>query len=721
MGLRDISLKPAYDSSIDDILNDFYIPVLSNSIYYKRLAGFFSSDSLAIAARGISRFIHNKGNMRIIASVKLNKSDIEAIIRGIKEPLQVIEEASIRSIENITDEFIKDHINALAWMVANNMLEIKIAARFDRNILDSIDNRVENILSMPIFHQKIGVLEDKNGDMISFSGSINETASGWLYNIEEFKVFRKWIGEEMKYVEIDNKRFEDYWEGRVNTVNIYDIPTALKQRLIKIIEDNNITRPTILEKLQQWERKLSGRNNDVRRKDFLINRNIELRDYQIKAINSWIKYGRGFIEMATGTGKTYVALGCIKELERQQQYLIIIISVPFIHLIDQWVKNLLRWGYNYIVANSAEFNWYAKLANRIDDLNKHFINKLIIITTHDTLSDSKFINIISEAKVPILLIADEVHGLGSPERRKGLLDSYTYRIGLSATPRRWFDEEGTNFLFDYFGKTVFSFSLHDAIRQGYLTPYYYYPHFIELTEDEFAKYLKYTKVIAGKYKKIKYKNDNNSKESSEQPDEIEQELLTQLLNKRRQIIVNAKKKFDEFAHILDTEFSPYSKLKRCLIYCSPQQIDRVQDILNKRGIIQHRFTAEEDREERQKILDNFVKGNYHALVAMRCLDEGVDIPSAETAFILASSTNPREFIQRRGRILRLHEDKKYSYIYDFVVIPTFDTDKYDNIILNLEGRIVKNELERVREFASSAENHEYALAFIDRILSIYNK
>lgn len=705
MGLRDISLKPAYDSSIDDILNDFYIPVLSNSIYYKRLAGFFSSDSLAIAARGISRFIHNKGNMRIIASVKLNKSDIEAIIRGIKEPLQVIEEASIRSIENITDEFIKDHINALAWMVANNMLEIKIAARFDRNILDSIDNRVENILSMPIFHQKIGVLEDNNGDMISFSGSINETASGWLYNIEEFKVFRKWIGEEMKYVEIDNKRFEDYWEGRVNTVNIYDIPTALKQRLIKIIEDNNITRPTILEKLQQWERKLSDRNNDVRRKDFLINRNIELRAYQIDAINSWMMHGKGFIEMATGTGKTYVALGCVKKLEEKHpQQLMVIITVPYKHLINQWLKNLEEWGYYGIIASSDEPNWQSKLSDRIHDLNNCFLHKLIVITTHDTLSSTRFIEIVSKTKAPILLIADEVHGLGSPERRKGLLELYKYRIGLSATPRRWFDEEGTDVLFDYFGETVFSFSLDDAIRQGYLTPYYYYPHFIELTQDELKEYLKYTRVIAIKYKE-KNKNDNLR----------EQELLTQLLNKRRQIIVNAKEKFDEFARIL----SSYSKLKRCLIYCSPQQIDMVQDILNKRGIIQHRFTAEEDREERQKILDNFMNGNYQALVAMRCLDEGVDIPSAEVAFILASSTNPKEFIQRRGRILRLHADKKYAYIHDFAVIPTFNPHMYDNVILNIERKIITDELMRVKEFANSSMNPTYALSEIDKILSIY--
>ncbi|MEM3092622.1 MAG: DEAD/DEAH box helicase family protein [Candidatus Nitrosocaldus sp.] len=705
MGLRDISLKPAYDSSIDDILNDFYIPVLSNSIYYKRLAGFFSSDSLAIAARGISRFIHNKGNMRIIASVKLNKSDIEAIIRGIKEPLQVIEEASIRSIENITDEFIKDHINALAWMVANNMLEIKIAARFDRNILDSIDNRVENILSMPIFHQKIGVLEDNNGDMISFSGSINETASGWLYNIEEFKVFRKWIGEEMKYVEIDNKRFEDYWEGRVNTVNIYDIPTALKQRLIKIIEDNNITRPTILEKLQQWERKLSDRNNDVRRKDFLINRNIELRAYQIDAINSWMMHGKGFIEMATGTGKTYVALGCVKKLEEKHpQQLMVIITVPYTHLINQWLKNLEEWGYYGIIASSDEPNWQSKLSDRIHDLNNCFLHKLIVITTHDTLSSTRFIEIVSKTKAPILLIADEVHGLGSPERRKGLLELYKYRIGLSATPRRWFDEEGTDVLFDYFGETVFSFSLDDAIRQGYLTPYYYYPHFIELTQDELKEYLKHTRVIAIKYKE-KNKNDNLR----------EQELLTQLLNKRRQIIVNAKEKFDEFARIL----SSYSKLKRCLIYCSPQQIDMVQDILNKRGIIQHRFTAEEDREERQKILDNFMNGNYQALVAMRCLDEGVDIPSAEVAFILASSTNPKEFIQRRGRILRLHADKKYAYIHDFAVIPTFNPHMYDNVILNIERKIITDELMRVKEFANSSMNPTYALSEIDKILSIY--
>lgn len=711
MGLRDIQLKHTYDSSSDDILNDFYIPVLSNSIYYKRLAGFFSSDSLAIAARGISKFLRNKGRMKVITSVKLNRSDVEAIINGIKEPTKIIEEISIRNIEHITDEFVRDHINALAWMVANNMLEIRIALpSLDKNLILNVNKSdIEEyiILNTAIFHQKVGILEDNNGDMISFSGSINETAYGWSYNIEEFKVFRKWIESESRYFNMDNERFERYWTGRSKNVNIYDIPTAVKEKLVKMTEDSYID--TIEEKLQRWERRINDRidTTDINNKPAF-----SLRDYQITAIESWFKRGKGFIEMATGTGKTYVALGCLKKLEEKHQYLTTIITVPFKHLIDQWVKNLQEWGYcGVIIANSDEPDWRPRLANSVHDINNRYKDKLIVVTTHNTFSHQHFIDIISKIRVPILLIADEVHGLGSSKRRLGLLELYQYRIGLSATPQRWFDEEGTDVLFSYFGDTVFRFPLGEAIKRGYLTPYYYYPDFIPLSVSEFTDYLKYTKLIARQFARQYMKTDEDNKER--------EEVLEKLLLKRKQIIINAENKLKRFIEILDTKFRPYDKLRHCIIYCSPQQIDSVQDILNKRGIIQHRFTGEEDNNERQKILEEFASGNYQALVAMKCLDEGVDVPPTEIAFILASSTNPKEFIQRRGRILRLYGNKKYAYIYDLVVIPTFAPDKYNNEILNVERQIIKSELNRIKEFAESSMNPTDTFFQLERICSIY--
>lgn len=697
MGLRELLIRPAYDSSLDDILNEFYIPVLSNSKYYKRITGFFSSNSLAIALRGISKFIVNKGKMRMISGAKLSKSDINAIVKGIKEPQTVIEESSIRNISEITDEFVKDHIKVLAWMVANNILEIKIALP---------TNNIESFSDTGIFHQKIGILEDENGDKISFSGSINETASGWTYNIEEFKVFRSWIEQEERYLLIDNEKFERYWEGKSSKVKVYDIPTAVKDKLVQIVEDTAID--DIIKGLQRWESTRRGKSDT--KIVLASSKEIKLRDYQVAAIDSWVRHGyRGIIEMATGTGKTYVALGCIEMLKKNVSNVVVVITTPFIHLIDQWETNLKDWGYNGIPASSREPKWGKMIANAISAVNNHYRDILIIITTHETFSEDRFIKLISDVRVPTLLIADEVHGLGSPTRRKGLLPSYEYRLGLSATPKRLFDDEGTNILFDYFGDVIFRFTIRQAIDRGYLTPYYYYPHFIELTKDEFDKYLKYTQ-------KIVLLNEKKKKATEEEV-ELLNKQLTKLLIKRKKIIDNAHNKFSKFIEILD-KMQP-NNINRCLIYCTNKQINRVQKILNTKGIIQHRFTAKEDGKERKEILQNFRKGIYNALVAMKCLDEGVDIPEAETAIILASSTNSREFIQRRGRILRLYENnKKYAYIHDLVVIPTFDPNNYENDMFD-ERTIIKSELKRALEFAESAINSAEALNSIEKILSLY--
>lgn len=703
MVLRELSIKRAYDSSVDDILNEFYIPVLANSRYYKRLTGFFSSNSFAIALRGISKFISNKGKMRIICGAKLSQSDINAIVKGIKDPQTVIEESSIRNISEITDEFVKDHINALAWMVANNILEIKIALP---------TNNIESLNDIGIFHQKIGILEDENGDKISFSGSINETAVGWTYNIEEFKVFRSWIEQEEQYFQMDNECFEKYWGGKSNKVQVYDIPTAVKDKLVQIVKDMDVN--DILKGLQRWESMRSSKSD----KEIIVctsNKNIKLRDYQVEAIKSWVRHGyKGIIEMATGTGKTYVALGCIKMLKKNVSNLIVVITTPFKHLIDQWEENLREWGYNGISASSEEPSWVKKIANAISDVNNHYKDMLIIITTHDTFSGDKFIRLISEATVPTLLIADEVHGLGSPERRKGLLPCYKYRLGLSATPKRLFDDEGTDVLFDYFEGVIFRFTIRQAIDRGYLIPYYYYPHFVDLTEEEFEEYLEYTRKIAMLSEKIK--------RAEEKEIQLLQERLDNTRRRRKKIINNASKKLDElFDEILkEIQRSRCSDINRCLIYCSSKkQIKEVQNILNRNGIIQHKFTTEEDNKEREEILQNFKEGTYQALVAIKCLDEGVDIPSAETAIILASSTNSREFIQRRGRILRLYNDKKYAYIHDVVVIPTFTPNTYEDNIFKIERNMVKTELKRVMEFVESSINSKEALNNIQNILAYY--
>lgn len=308
------------------------------------------------------------------------------------------------------------------------------------------------------------------------------------------------------------------------------------------------------------------------------------------------------------------------------------------------------------------------------------------------------------------MIVDEVHGIGAPERRKGLIEEYDYRLGLSATPKRWFDLKGTDKIFAYFGDVVFGFSLKDAIDAGYLTPYIYKPYFTSLTPEEMAKYEFETRKISRAYYRSK---DEDEKD----------EIFTLLCIKRQKIIRNAENKLIVFEEILNE----FDELKYCLVYCSPQQIRLVQEILNKRNIIQHKFTEREgtkaeDRfgglSERDFLIKKFSEGIYKALVSMRCLDEGVDIPPARLAIMLDNSGNPREYIQRRGRVLRKFPRKENAVIHDIIVEPVLRPTILQELG-NLERRIIAKELERYRDFARSSQNASECLKIMENIEAKY--
>ena len=677
LSFLELELECDYDSERDDILHQFYIPVLLRAKKYDRLAGFFSSSALAVAARGISAFIKNQGHMKLIVGAKLQKPDIDAIIEGKENQEEIISKMMLKDLEKIENEIIRDHVRALALLVAKGYLDIKVAIVVD-NFGEPLD--YDTAIRKGIFHQKVGIFEDRDGNLISFSGSVNETASAWEDNIEEFKVFRSWKEGELEHLASDNKKFERYWYGQTNRLRIYDVPTAVREKLLELAPDD--IRSLKIERVD--ERPL-------------------LRDYQKEAISRWLENsGRGIFEMATATGKTFTALGCLVDLLKKEPRLVVIITCPFTHLIRQWKDNLKIFGFACLEAFAGSATWKDRLANAIFDFNNRTLDVLVVTTTHDTFSSEKFMRALNSVSGKILLIADEVHGLGSPERQRGLLEIYNFRLGLSATPSRWFDEEGTAVISNFFDKTVFEFPLDKAIERGFLCLYEYHPYIVELTPDEMEEYKKLTKKVAVEYAKTR-------------DDLRRSELLNLYCIIRQKVIVNASEKYIAFNQILDVLGEPI----HCLVYCSPQQIERVQEILNKRGIVQHKFTAQEDFKERKRLLDSFAKGHYKVLVAMRCLDEGVDVPSTRIAIIMASSTNPREFIQRRGRILRLFEGKRKAVIYDVIVVPTI-SGSIDNEFYELEAKIMRGELKRYTEFARSAINSGLAYAKIVELASKYH-
>jgi superfamily II DNA or RNA helicase len=691
---RDLDLKPSYDSNDDDVLSDFYIPVLSEAKHYRRLAGFFSSTALAAAAQGNHGFILNGGEMDLIASAKLSSSDVEAIKQGELQPQKVISESFIQDLQGVAEEFVKDHVRALAWMVAHKKLTIKIAIPLDEH-KEPLDEKA--VQESAIFHQKVGILLDKDGCIISFSGSINETAQGWQRNIEEFKVFKGWVDGQKIFLDRDVEKARKYFEGNPKNVLIIDVPTAARDRLIQIAPEN-------LEELQL--------EKYIKKK-----RALRLRDYQLEAIKSWENHNfRGFFEMATGTGKTFVALGCINRLQKSHKRLVVIIASPQTHLVEQWIEKIKEWNSNVsedlrlrdhpsLVCDADNPNWKSQIETEIYDYNTRSFsgdflsNGFYIHTTHSTLSSNLFIEKMKRVRGDILLIVDEVHGTGADLRRLGLLPEYQFRIGLSATPKRHLDEDGNQVLANYFGETVFKMELADAIRKGWLVPYDYLPYYTELTASELQRYREISRKIAirlGQAQKREWA-------------QIETGFLE---GERANVIANASNKYGVLEEILDEH---HNKLTNTLIYCHEKQLGRVVPLLTSRFIVSDTITWEDKTKDRTKILHHFTSQNFDCVVAIRCLDEGVDIPAARTAIIMASTGNPRQYIQRRGRILRrdFANNKDKARIYDIIVIPPVQED--DALLSLLERKIVAKELLRHKEFANIAANREEAIERIKRI------
>lgn len=698
MSFKDLDLKRTYSSENDDILTDFYIPVLKESISYFRISGFFTSESLAIAARGILGLVKNDGIMKLIVSPRLTYEDIETIKEASHDPSKYINYILDKDIKLLENEFVRDHLFALGWMIANNKLEIKVALIYNEEgkIMSS-----DEIINSGLFHQKIGIFTDKEGNVITFSGSINETLLGWQKNVEEFKVFRSWIEVENEYVKEDIKKFKKYWNNNATNLKVIEIPEAIKQKLIKIVPKN-----FDINSLEKWYIKNENKNKIKK---------IILFEHQIKAIENWESNNfRGIISMATGTGKTYTAIGAIDKILKKSKKNFIVISVPYSHLIEQWNNSIKKYGLDigFIVKCFSENSkWYSELKRYVRKLLLGQINNVLVISTHDTLVNDKMKDILLNLKAGIatVLVADEVHSIGSLKRRENLSNIFRYRLGLSATPKRMYDEFGNNFLKEYFGEIVYEFSLCDAIYninpmtyKSFLTPYYYYPYLCTLTETETRKYNNLTMKIFNLLK--------NSSDDFYDVIENDEKIKT-LLIKRSKIIKAAKNKLKVLENILTDIEKNHGVISHTIIFTDDKLINETLDLLKSKKIYAVKFTQELSNKQRIEVLEDFGDGIIQVLVAIKILDEGVDVPESKIAIIMSSSKNPREFIQRIGRILRISENKKYSYIYDIITKPKLIEDS----VLSIEGKLFKAEKERVKIIAKCSLNYKEVMDKVNEI------
>lgn len=660
---------------------DFYAPALSVSVRYDRGVGFFSSGWLRMVAQGLLPFAANGGRARIITSPILNEADWEALQLGAKAQVDpVLRDVLICNVGELESSLEEHTLSALAWMVADEVLTFKLALP-------------QNKLAGGDFHDKFGIFTDAEGNQVSFNGSPNESIRGAV-NYESNKIFKSWELAFQPLVEADVKRFERLWGNEDPNVRVYELPEAARARILRLRRGKR-PYPT-----PPWLKEIHDTRPTYRPARPAIPKQITLRDYQEEAIAAWFAHDcRGLLEMATGTGKTITALSASARLFEREARLAVIITVPYQHLVDQWQAEAKAFGYKPILAYESKRRWLDGLNHAVIEFNGRYRAFISVITTHTTFISPEFQAAVARLQAPALLIADEAHHLGAEQSRRYYPAHIPYRLALSATPDRWFDDMGTAALRAYFGETVFAFPLEQAIGVS-LTPYYYHPHLVELTDEEMAEYealsLKIARLV-------------------NQEDVEKQEALKMLLIKRARLLNTAVNKLTVLSDLLDRE----TGIHHTLFYCAPGQIDAVMRLVGwEKGILINQFTAEEKPKERQRLLADFANGSLQALAAMKCLDEGVDVPSTRSAYFLASSSNPREFVQRRGRILRQYPGKAHSIIHDLIAVPPMTLDQASPTF-QAERSIMRRELARFKEFANPALNKHQALDVIWEVAEHY--
>lgn len=684
--LDDIKLKDSYSSDDDDIIKDFYNPVLERSIHYDRITGYFSPGILALAARGFAGLVNNGGRIRILSSVKVSEETYAAIKNSASYEMDTDVFSGLGfNPEYLQNELQKDYLRVFMYLYKTGLLEMKIAILRDNG---------------GILHQKVGIARDVSGNALSFSGSNNETIGGALNNLEEFKVFKNWTISSSSYFANDEAKFEKYWNNKVDGVRVIEISKAVRSELVTISDTPEdikgvIRRINDLELQPEAPTKLSRR----------------LRHYQIDAIDHWVSNGyRSIFEMATGTGKTFTAISALRKFRDDKGYLRVIVVVPLTTLTIQWQDDIKKIIPDITIINtSLNTKWKEELNSLTFSSQLGRGANYIVITTYSMFSKPDFGERISKLGDDDVLLADEMHNLVNKNRIEVLNNTcYKYRLGLSATPTRLWQQAESAIARLHFGNNSYQYSLKDAIDNGFLVHYRYHPVTVRLSAEEYEEYLSLSREIS-RLSQFKSKDDG------------ENTSLNMKLIARSRVKKNAENKVLSLSRALK-EMLREDSLYDALIYVDNEEFLKViQAMLTESSVRTTKFTGASALEDRLSAIRNLRTHAINAIVAIKCLDEGVDIPSAKMAFFLSNNTDPREYVQRLGRVLRLDEEsqKNSSDIYDFIVVPPSGLEYEGETDRRIARNMIKNELIRAKFFNELAVNSEQSQDIIDDSVDEY--
>lgn len=716
--LNEVPFKIVYSTGENEPIEFFFDALLESKSFDLGL-GFFSSTGINVLSAGFAYFIHRGGKMRIIINDILSQQDKEAIEKGINEigiyfEAKIIEDISLlsKTLSRQDEHFFK----CLSYLIAQK--------------------RIEFIATIPankkggIAHSKYGIFTDAYNNKVGFNGSANFSKNALINNVESISCYKSWAESvsELQRLSYFEEIFCKTWIGKSENIKIIPIDrvksyiqdTFPVEDFQQLLDEEKLlvnTLPTYNERIKNRINKLySSLSNDPR---FPFSEGP--RDYQKHAYKNWKKNDfHGIFAMATGTGKTITSLNCVlNEYKKTGKYNVLIL-VPTLALVEQWKSEIGKFNFTNIIEVSGRTKWREELTRIKNDYTWDITHNYFIVTTYVTFTDSLFQKLINSFGTDIILIADEAHNIGAPKVKNAFKNiKLDKRIALSATPKRAYDPDGTIEIERFFNDTppyCYSFSMRDAIDREFLTNYFYYPRLVELNEEEFEKYIQISKRL------LKYfdANINELKKCNE---------VDKLLLLRKQIIHKAKNKLVLFQRIIQ-EIKKQRKLKYCFVYVPEgfgqkddgEKFSYIEELIKILFKISPETTSNTflgGDSNRQDKLKGFSEGKIDVLLAMKCLDEGVDVPKAEIGIFASSTGNPRQFIQRRGRLLRKSPNKHFAYIYDMIVSPNSLLSN-ESEYYNLERRLIRNELIRVAYFASLSQNFYESKISLGNISKHYN-
>lgn len=730
---EDGTYRPGEYNSPEKFFND----CLENSKEFDLQLGYFSSAAISVLADGFASFISKGGKMRLVINHIVSNEDKNAISKGIYGGIiDCFDLTNFEELKKTFDEYTQLFFECLSFLIYSKRIDIKIIKPRNKK---------------GIAHTKSGQFRD--GDSVtSFTGSANFTISGLFNNLEEIKIDRSDSLDPMTRNRIESQRkdFENIMREKKKNIE-YLSPEKLISAIKTNYGDKDIDElldvETKLRKIKEEKKILEHRKENLMSHD-----DLELieprfpysagpRDYQQLAFNNWKNNGqKGLFAMATGTGKTITSLNCLLEIYKRKGYYKAIILVPTITLVNQWEQECRKFCFsNIIKVYSKNLQWRDEIERvRFNEKYKSDSEQeisYIIISTYASYSREKVFNALNAFdKRRLLLIADECHNMGSGLLVKRLKDvPYLRRIGLSATPERQFDDSGNFKLRIFFGSEenyTYEYSMKEAIEKGVLCKYMYYPHIVKLTPEEMDAYVKLSEKISKFFNFETFAFDNTD------------EILKRLLLARKRIVHKAENKLQIFKDIIQKRFNEKGNLKYSLIYVpegnkpdylgADDDFDHSEDIADDNDaehlINQYTLAVTEiddkvtvrkfvsGQKDREEILNDFASGKLHVLTSMKCLDEGVDVPRSELAIFCSSTGNPRQFIQRRGRVLRTHPDKKIAELHDLVVVPEVSPNCNS---FKMEQSLLKGELARINNFALLSENPSFSEMELREVLDYY--